>query len=451
MPYVYTLPKSTSFSGTGLEGYTFGPLRQKDVEVYYIESRKGHDTYMVSKKITRTYYVLSGSGYFTIDNDRYDVGPGVLVEVPPKVEYSYSGNMVLIGFAKPRWFPGNDTHTRWNPDATRRNSGVLPDRDPWMTKLVRMTVAGKSPTRAFLRLARRLWYHLPQPLARLSLMRFCGNRVHKLAQRQGDRAQAFSTHFLRNRPALELIRRLIETKNSGETLRVAVLGCSFGAEAYSIAWTILSARPDLKLTLNAVDISAHAVDFARSGIYGLRTSEPTTSAIFERMTADEIEEFFEMDQEVARVRPWIKKAIRWSEGDVGEPDLVDALGTQDMVVASNFLCHMSPFEAERCLRNIARLVSPYGHLLVSGIDLDVRTKVARDLGWKPLQELFEEIHEGDPCLRAHWPWHYAGLEPLDKSRPDWSIRYAAAFQLLQNASAAPIRSEHEHTVAIGGK
>jgi hypothetical protein len=49
--------------------------------------------------------------------------------------------------------------------------------------------------------------------------------------------------------------------------------------------------------------------------------------------------------------------------------------------------------AEKCLRNIARLVSLDKYLFVSGIDLDIRTKIAHDLGWKPLlQELLEEIH-----------------------------------------------------------
>ena len=65
MPYVYSLPTSASFTGKGLLGYTFGPLRQSDLDVYYIEVEKGHDVFMISKKITRTYYVLSGSGYFT--------------------------------------------------------------------------------------------------------------------------------------------------------------------------------------------------------------------------------------------------------------------------------------------------------------------------------------------------------------------------------------------------
>jgi 2-polyprenyl-3-methyl-5-hydroxy-6-metoxy-1,4-benzoquinol methylase len=112
------------------------------------------------------------------------------------------------------------------------------------------------------------------------------------------------------------------------------------------------------------------------------------------------------------------------------PETVDALTQQDTVIASNFLCHMPSPTAETCLRNIGRLVRPHGYLFVSGIDLDVRTKVADELGWSPLQELLEEIHEGDFCMKTFWPWHYAGLEPLNKKRRDWKRRYAATFQVL---------------------
>jgi SAM-dependent methyltransferase len=100
-----------------------------------------------------------------------------------------------------------------------------------------------------------------------------------------------------------------------------------------------------------------------------------------------------------------------------------------MVVGSNFLCHMAPEDAEKCLRNMARLIGPGGHLFVSGVDLDVRTKVAFELNWKPVPELVADIHDGDPSVRADWPWQWWGLEPLDRRRPDWQIRYAAAFQV----------------------
>jgi hypothetical protein len=41
MQYVYSLPSSASFTDKGLTGHVFGPLNQKDLEVYYIEVEKG--------------------------------------------------------------------------------------------------------------------------------------------------------------------------------------------------------------------------------------------------------------------------------------------------------------------------------------------------------------------------------------------------------------------------
>ena len=239
-----------------------------------------------------------------------------------------------------------------------------------------------------------------------------------------------------------MIRRLLESKGNGETLRVAVLGCSTGAEAYSVVWTIRSARPDW-LILHAMDISRQAVEIAQCGVYSLTTPQLTGTTIVERMTDGEMEELFHRDGDLVSVKSWIKEGINWHIGDAGDPQVVDLLGRQDMVVANNFLCHMDDFEAERCLRNIARLVSPYGHLFVSGIDLDVRTQVAGNLGWKPVGELLEEIHEGDPCMRNIWPCHYGALEPLNKGLPDWRNRYAAAFQLLPEVPPPQVQQERE--------
>jgi SAM-dependent methyltransferase len=429
MPYIYSLPPLTAFDGKGLFGYSFGPLKQKDVDVYYIEVEKGHDTFMISKKIMRTYYVLSGSGHFTIADRRYDVSPGILVEVPPKVEYSYSGKMKLIAFSKPRWYIGNDTHTKWNPDVVQGDFLDVADSGSWLTQLVRLQIFGKSPIGIYLGLNRRLWNRLPTFFTTLGPIRSYGNFLHALARIHGVRAQAFSTFFLRNRPQLELIRRLVRRGPETDTLRVAVLGCSTGAEAYSVAWRIRTARPDLKLILEAVDISKRAVEVGKCGVYSLVASEVTNTNIFELMTSTEIEEMFDRDGDVVTVKPWLKEGVEWHVGDVEAPELLAALGPQDMVIANNFLCHMDPSEAERCLRNIARLVRPHGYLFVSGIDLDIRTKVVADLGWSPLQELLEEIHEGDPGMKGFWPCHYGGVEPLNKRRRDWRVRYAAAFQL----------------------
>jgi len=173
----------------------------------------------------------------------------------------------------------------------------------------------------------------------------------------------------------------------------------------------------------------------------LAVSELSGTKLFEAVTAAEMEEMFQTSEEIVKVQPWIKEGIEWHVADVGDEETIRTLGPQDIVVANNFLCHMEPPDAERCLRNIARFTTPQGYLFVGGIDLDVRTKVARVLGWEPLQELLEEIHDGDIYLRRYWPSLYAGLEPLDKTRPDWKIRYAAGFQLGGAAIPSPLLHE----------
>ena len=293
-----------------------------------------------------------------------------------------------------------------------------------------MRVLGKSPVGAYLRLNWEVWRLLPPRVRDLHPVRSYGGWLHSLVRSRANREQYFGTFFLRNRPALELMRRLAERKASGSTLRIAVLGCSIGAEVYSILWMIRSARPDLKIVLSAIDISKEILSFAEQGIYDTDTSKLVGSSIFERLTAGEKQEMFDWEGNQAKVKSWLREGISWRLGDAADPKFVRDLGPQDLVVASNFLCHMAPIDAERCLRNIGQLVGLGGYVFVSGVDLDVRTKVAADLGWKPVEELIEEIHDGDVSVRADWPWRWWGLEPLNRNRRNWKVRYAAAFRIL---------------------
>jgi SAM-dependent methyltransferase len=300
---------------------------------------------------------------------------------------------------------------------------------PILAKAARLQVLGKSPAGFYLRLNKRIWEWLPSGVRNLHSVRSYGAWLHTLVCLSAKRQQFFGTFFLRNRPALELMRRLTQQKTHGSTLRIALLGCSIGAEVYSILWTIRSARPDLRVFLDAVDISEEILSFAEKGMYSHDTSQFVGASILERLTEAEKLKIFDWEGDRAKVKPWLRKGITWRLGDAADPDLVDILGTQDMVVASNFLCHMSRADAEKCLRNMAKLVSPGGYLFVSGVDLDVRTKVALDLGWEPVRELIVEIHDGDRSLRADWPWAWWGLEPLNRKRHDWQTRYAAAFRI----------------------
>ncbi len=297
-----------------------------------------------------------------------------------------------------------------------------------LERIARSRLLGKSPFGAYLRLNDSIWKRLPRWLTNLRPVVAYGRWMHALVCLQGDRKQYLGTFFFRNRPELELIRRLTDPIAHERPVRMAVLGCSNGAEVYSIAWSIRSGR-DLKVFIHAVDISPEVLGIARAGRYSPAVSELVREPVFERMTASEMEGMFERRGEELQVRSWLQEGIAWHLGDVRDPRMHEDLGRQDVVVANGFLCHMEPPEAEGCLRNIARLVDPGGFLVVSAIDLAVRTKVARDLGWRPLRDLMQQIHDGDASLRRSWPWKYWGLEPFDARRADWEVRYASAFQL----------------------
>ena len=89
---------------------------------------------------------------------------------------------------------------------------------------------------------------------------------------------------------------------------------------------------------------------------------------------------FEWQGQRATVKQSLREGISWRVGDATDPGLVEELGPQDIIVASNFLCHMPPPIAEACLRNIARLGTAGAHLFVTGVDLEVRQKVSRSIG-----------------------------------------------------------------------
>ena len=282
--------------------------------------------------------------------------------------------------------------------------------------------------RAFLGVNERIWRRLPALVLDLRLVRDYGVWLHKLVCRSSDREMYLGTHFLRNRPALELMRRIVREEEHGAPLKIAILGCSIGVEVYSILWTLRSTRPDLELTVHALDISPEVVQVAQRGTYTPAASDMVSCPIFNGLTDDERAEIFDWDADVGTIKPWLREGITWEVGDASDPALSIRLGLQDLVVANNFLCHMPPRDAQLCLRNLAQLVSPGGHLFVTGVNLDVRTTVAVDLGWEPVQELRAEIHDGDPLVRNDWPWRWWGLEPLDPRRPDWETRYSAVFR-----------------------
>ena len=242
-----------------------------------------------------------------------------------------------------------------------------------------------------------------------------------------------------------MLIRLLDQSAKGLLSTWRFLGVAKGLKVYSISYAIRCARADLKLRLCATfgDILA----FAETGVYSLgchddsgapnpgslarggdvaaSTSRDQPSSIFERMSFAEMKAMFDRNGDQVRVKPRFREGITWRLGDAGDPDLVGALGLQDIVVANRFLCHMHPKEAEECLRNLAP--GQAGRVLLRLRWLPCRAQQSRSEARVETRD-GAKIHEGDPSLRRDWPLEYWGLESLDQDRIDWKMRDASVFQ-----------------------
>ena len=269
---------------------------------------------------------------------------------------------------------------------------------------------------------RVLWPLLPKALAERAPFVAYGRFLQTLARLRQERKQSDWTCFLRNRAEIEYIGALGRSAPDGARLSIAILGCSTGAEAYSAAFALRDSLDRIELKICASDISPDCITRAIAGVY------PRAGAETEALSLSEIEELFESVNGGLSIRQRWRAPIEWSVADALSPNLAATLGQHDLVIASKFLCHMTPEVASRCFRNIHAIVKDGGVLMVSGVDLDVRSALARELGLVPDIDAIEALHNGDVTVRKDWPFEYYGLEPLDRSRTDWAHRYAVAFQ-----------------------
>jgi hypothetical protein len=268
-----------------------------------------------------------------------------------------------------------------------------------------------------------LWNKFGRPAQLRRTVQAIGKVVHHRACRIQKRDPLCNyTRFFRNFPQLQVLRNLVLDMDHYAGLKLAVLGCSTGGEVYSALWMIRTARPDLKVSGIGIDISETNIQQAILGIYPLGSRE------VEGITEITYPGLFTRQGDTLRVEDWLRGGVIWQVCDVCSRNLRDGLGLQDFVLANNLLCHMSDPRAEDCLRNIAKLLALNGYLFVWGIDLNVRTRIIRGLGFTPVAAKLEEIYAADQRATEVWPLKYWGIEPMDKGRSDWKMRYATIFK-----------------------
>jgi trans-aconitate methyltransferase len=215
-------------------------------------------------------------------------------------------------------------------------------------------------------------------------------------------------------------------------LQIVVVGCSSGAEPYTIASVLAQRRPQAEFHITAVDIDAAVLAQAERACY--------SPADASGADADFLAATFEAEGADLRVRAALRACVTFQRGDVLDAQAIAALPRADLVVAQNFLYHLRRRDARRAFTHLCSLMQPHAALFVDGMDIDLRTTLSARAGLRPLDFRIEAIHRDALARRgSRWPWTYWGLEPFDGARRDWRRRYATVF--LREAAAQTAGAE----------
>jgi chemotaxis protein methyltransferase CheR len=207
-----------------------------------------------------------------------------------------------------------------------------------------------------------------------------------------------------------------------DELKVTVMGCSIGAEPYSIASILRKSHPDLVFTVYAYDIDQECIDKAKSVRY-----KPEEVLNNELITSDFVNNTFDKVDGYYVIKNDIKKHVYFNVADVLDTNLSRQIGTSDIVFAQHVLIHLKPKQAVKGFRNICHLLNPKAALFISGMDLDMLVKLTRENNLIPCEYKVEEIYKERGMLSKGWPYSYWGSEPFMMVRKDWQRRYSTIF------------------------
>ena len=248
----------------------------------------------------------------------------------------------------------------------------------------------------------------------------------KMTLLSSPRRNCHFTRFLRlptqfealSGPVLDVLLK----NRTRKALKVTVMGCSAGAEAYSIASVLRNRHPDLVFTVYGYDIDSDCISKARSGRY---TPEEVLNN--EIITSGFINATFDREKGYYVIKSDIRKHVHFDVADALDPKLREQIGTSDVLYAQQLLIHLKHRQAVKGFKNILRLLNSRAALFIAGIELDMLVNLTRKNNLIPCEYKIAEIHSEIELTEGGWPYVYWGREPFMTVRKDWQRRYSTIF------------------------
>jgi two-component system, chemotaxis family, CheB/CheR fusion protein len=171
------------------------------------------------------------------------------------------------------------------------------------------------------------------------------------------------TKFFRDEEAFEEVRQqvlpaILDNRSHGETIKVWVVACSSGEEAYSFAILIQEyleqvKRTDLNIKIFASDIDHAALDVASRGIY--------PASITNDISPYRLERFFTKEGDQFRIIPTIRKMVVIAPHDILKDPPFSKL---DLVSCRNMLIYMNSELQQKVLKTFHFALNTGGFLLM---------------------------------------------------------------------------------------
>ncbi|HWF59363.1 MAG TPA: chemotaxis protein CheB [Nitrospira sp.] len=227
------------------------------------------------------------------------------------------------------------------------------------------------------------------------------------------------TSFFRNLDAFELLKRKVFPKllqqRSDDPVRVWVLGCSTGQEAYSIAMMFMESSEEAsrmrKLQVFATDLNEALLDKARSGLYAKSLSQD--------VSPERLRRFFVEEEGGYRVTKPLREMVVFARQNViSDPPF----SRMDLVSCRNLLIYLEPSVQRKAMQTFHYALKPEGFLFLGASEsIGNFTELFQPIDKK--HKLF--VKKASPTPAFHLPMNrergaaplHASSAPLPKGKP----------------------------------
>ena len=176
------------------------------------------------------------------------------------------------------------------------------------------------------------------------------------------------TWFFRDAAAFAALGRLVAEDwlrgNRDTTLRLLSVPCSTGEEPYSMAMALLDAGvPANRFSIDAVDISARALEHGRRGVYGRSSFRGGDLGFRDR--------YFTARAGGHQLVDGVRGLVQFRQDNLFSPGFLPGSDIYDVIFCRNVLIYFDRATQARAISILGRLLTPRGHLFVGASEAGV--------------------------------------------------------------------------------